>query len=102
MRTTSELAAGVGEVVTLLSWYRTTGGGVLLPLPVLVSFLKGAVAGDNGFEAGELCLLFKAIDDAPDEGENMKKTKPIANSAASISVMGFVRRRVRDMAISNQ
>ena len=66
----------------------------------MASFRKGAVGGDSGFEAGELCFAFcEVVGAAFEEGENTKKKKPMTSRAASARVIGFVRRKDREMAI---
>lgn len=68
-------------------------------MPLLVAFLKGAVAGERGFEAGELCGPFVRTGIFVADGEVMNSIKPIARSKANIKVIGFVLRKVRDIAI---
>ena len=58
------------------------------------------MGGDSGFEAGELCFAFGGAAGAAFEGEKMKKNRPMISRAASANVMGFVRRKDREMAMT--
>ena len=54
---------------------------------------NGAVGGDKGCEAADANFRF-AVDTAAalEDGERIKKRKPIDNTQARMIVMGFVRR----------
>ena len=59
------------------------------------------MGGDKGFEAGGLCFDLGDVGEALEEGEKRNKKNPIASRAASISVMGLVRRIDLAMAMMN-
>ena len=57
------------------------------------------MGGDSGLEAGELCFAFRVVGAAVVEGEKTKKKKPSTSRAARTRVIGFVRRKDREMAM---
>ena len=98
MRIVSWFVAGSVVVVRLFSWYRTTGGGIRRPFAWVTCFRNGAVGGDSGFEAGELCFAFGiGTGERCDGDEKRNMRNPMVMKAASTIVMGFVRRSERAM-----
>lgn len=63
-------------------------------------FTNGAVGGDNGWAAAFFRFAVEAAF-ASEDGERMKMRKPTERTAASTSVIGFVRRIDLAIAIVN-